>query len=464
MIGLEFNALARIVDGTLLGSDATASRFTGVSIDSRSIQPGELFVAIRGRNHDGHSFIDQAIERGAVGVLGESRVPELTAYGARLPVVAVDDAHQAMMTLARDYRRRIGATIIGITGSNGKTTAKEMTFTMLDAVASDAYRSPGNFNNLYGMPLALLQMPDTTRYAVMEMGISEPGEMTRLTHLVMPDVIVLLNVGPSHLEFLRSVEGVARAKLEMVAASSPDTPVIVNADDTVLLNETRQLRPEPITFAIDTDAEFKPSLIKTAEDGGQRVTIDGHVFELALFGRHQVYNLLAAFAAFKTVDLDFGDVDTAGLTFTTAPMRGESVVCHGVTFFVDCYNANPNSVRSGLASFGTMPVSGRRIVILGDMLELGDASPAYHREAGRQAAAIEPDLLVLVGPQSSPTADAARDADLPDSSVRHYETADACASDILSVLEPGDTVYIKGSRGIALEKIVSQWEQKGGER
>jgi UDP-N-acetylmuramyl pentapeptide synthase len=257
---------------------------------------------------------------------------------------------------------------------------------------------------------------------------------------------------------------VARAKLEMVAASAPETPVIVNADDPVLLRETRQLRADPVTFAIDADATYRPSSIETTEVGRQRVQIENHVFELALFGRHQVYNLLAAYAAFRTLGLDFGDVDTAGLTFTTAPMRGQTLEHHGVTFFADCYNANPDSVRSGLASFGATPVAGRRVVILGDMLELGDASPGFHREAGRQAAAIGPDLLILVGAQSVSAATAARESGLPDSTVRHYDSAEECADDLLAALQPGDTVYIKGSRGIALEKIISHWEQKGGKR
>ncbi|HUV31829.1 MAG TPA: UDP-N-acetylmuramoyl-tripeptide--D-alanyl-D-alanine ligase [Acidobacteriota bacterium] len=457
MITLSFDKLMRVTGGALNEASHGDQTFRGVSIDSRTLSPGELFVALPGERNDGHNYIDQAIERGAAGALLQSEAVRSSPARYRFPVVAVADSHQALIELAQHYRERVGARRVGITGSNGKTTTKEVAFRLLQAVQDGVFRSPGNYNNLYGMPLALLAMPQETKIALLEMGISSPGEMTRLAEIVRPDVMLITNVGPSHLEFLDSVEGVARAKLEVVPTMSADQPVIINADDDVLVRETVRLRKDYVSFGIRKPATFTPTAVKRDASGVTVVRIGKATFRLPLFGQYQVYNLLAAYAVVHTLGGRLDGVDTAALSFESVPLRGETVTSHGVTFIVDCYNANPDSVKSALASFAECNDHGRRLIILGDMLELGSSSERYHREIGRALAELTFDYAALVGPMTRHTVDEAVSVGVAPNVLEHFESADLCAERMKAKLRDGDLVYVKGSRGIGLEVIVRQW-------
>ena len=430
--------------------------FSGVSIDSRTLRPGELFIALRGQRSDGHAYLDQAIAAGAAGVIVQT-----TYISDKAAVIRVHDGHEAMMFLASRYRDLTTAKYVGITGSNGKTTTKEMTHTLLSAVATGIYRSAGNLNNLYGLPLALFAMPQATRVAIMEMGISTPGEMTRLAAIIRPDVAVITSVAATHLEFLGSVEGVAKAKLEMVTNASSDVPVIINADDSVLVAETKKRRAAYVSFALDNPASFRPSKVATDDSGATSVQIEGHPFTLPLFGRHQIYNLLAAYAVARTLGYTFDGVDTGSISFTTAPMRGQRAVRAGVTFIVDCFNANPESVRLGLQSFEALRFSGRRVLILGDMLELGEKAETYHRALGRSLSGYRADVVALVGPLSKHTYDAALRAGVPAKALHHYTDSISCAEDIRRLVKAGDLVFLKGSRGIGLERIFDAFTESG---
>ncbi|MFH1373509.1 MAG: UDP-N-acetylmuramoyl-tripeptide--D-alanyl-D-alanine ligase [bacterium] len=457
---MRFDQLTVMTGGTLYNSDRAEQMFTGVSIDSRTLESGQLFIALRGVRHDGHDFISQAVAKGAGGVMVEFSYPQLNRIRSDVAVVAVEDSHQAMIRLAREYRQSGRARFVAITGSNGKTTTKELSFHLLNAVTAGVYRSSGNLNNLYGAPLALLAMPRETQMAVMELGISTPGEMTSLAAIVEPDVIVITNVGPSHLEFLDSVESVARAKLELVQAAADTVPVIVNADDRILIEQVRRLRSNLTTFAIDGQADFRPQSF-TTEDGGTRVTIDGDSFHLPLRGRHQVYNLLAAYAAVRVLGFDFDGVDTGSLTLTTMPMRGQLVTRGGITFYADCYNANPDSVKAAVETFFEIPCGGRRIVVMGDMLELGTAGAAYHREIGRLLARHDFALAVFVGPLSRQTMQEVLAAGVSPEVVRHYHNAGEAAAAVPACLSPGDMVLVKASRGIGLEAVIAAVNDSG---
>jgi UDP-N-acetylmuramoyl-tripeptide--D-alanyl-D-alanine ligase len=400
MISLQFDELARMVSGSLVQSETGSKRFTGVSIDSRTIRPGELFIAIPGERVDGHAYIPQAIEQSAAGLMVESTSTGQIRIPSGTPAVAVKSSHEAMMTLAARYRDSVAAKYVGITGSNGKTTTKETTFALLAAVEKDVYRSAGNLNNLYGMPLALFAMPRTTRIAILEMGISSFGEMTRLTKTVKPDIALFTNIGASHLEFLGSLEGVARAKFEMVAEGPSYMTVVINADDPYLVAEAAKYGRKTVTYGISQPADFHPSDIRVEEDGSSAMTIDGHQFHTTLFGRHQIYNILAGYAVARVLGYEFGTVDTRSIQFTSAPMRGQVEKISGVNFIADCYNANPDSVKLGLQSLASVPGTGRRILVLGDMLELGEKSASYHREIGTLLSSVRFDLALLVGPMS----------------------------------------------------------------
>jgi UDP-N-acetylmuramoyl-tripeptide--D-alanyl-D-alanine ligase len=458
LISLRFDQLAAITGGTLYHTGNASRSFRGVSIDSRSTKADELFFAIRGARNDGHDFIDQAVQKGASGIVAEFTYPKIDHVRKDVAVVAVHNSHEAMIKLAKMYRETSQARFVAITGSNGKTTTKELAFSLINAVKERAYCSPGNLNNLYGVPLALFAMPADSTVAIMELGISTPGEMTRLAEVIRPDVIVITNVGPSHLEFLDSVEAVARAKLELVQAASEDVPLIVNADDAVLMAEVQKLRSNLITFAVDSEADVTPESIKREGPSTTLVTIDSHTFRLPLAGKHQVYNLLAAYAVFSTLGFTFENYDTLSVSLGTAPMRGQIVQKNNITFFADCYNANPVSVKAGLETFFETPGGKRRIVILGDMLELGASGAAYHREIGRVLSKHSFDLAAFVGDLSKHTMKEVLSSGIEEHKVRHYDNSHECARSMVEYFRENDFIFVKASRGIGLEAVIDAVE------
>jgi UDP-N-acetylmuramoyl-tripeptide--D-alanyl-D-alanine ligase len=457
---LRFDRLAAITGGRLCNPAHSSRMFTGVSIDSRSIHTGELFFAVRGQKHDGHDFIAQAVKSGAGGIVVEYTYTNLDTVSGNVPVVTVHSSHEAMMTLAKKYRETSRARFAAVTGSNGKTTTKELAVRLLRAVEEHVYGSPGNLNNLYGAPLALFAMPAETKVAIMEMGISTPGEMTRLAQIIQPALVLITNVGPSHLEFLHTVQEVAQAKLELVKVVSQDEPVILNADDAVLMAEAKKIRNKFTTFAIDAKADFRPDKFETTDNGTTQVSIEGHTFQLPLVGKHQVYNLVAAYALFRTLGFSFERVDTSRIPLGTAPWRGQIVRRGSVTFLADCYNANPDSVKAGLKAYFDTPGGKRRVVILGDMLELGKSAEEYHREVGRLLAGHVFDLAVFVGDLSRHAMKEAVASGVPKGNVRHYRDAHECSHAMKRFLSDGDFVYVKGSRGVGLEAVLDAFEQK----
>jgi UDP-N-acetylmuramoyl-tripeptide--D-alanyl-D-alanine ligase len=461
LISLRFEQLAAMTDGKLLG-DAHASRtFSGVSIDTRTIEESQLFIAIRGNRHDGHDHIGQAIERNAAGLIVERTYRSIDELVERIPVVAVDDSHQAMIRLAGEYRRTLDTKFIGITGSNGKTTTKEFAYHILRALTTDIHRSPGNLNNLFGVPLALFGMPKDVSLSIFELGISTPDEMPILAAIIRPAVIVITNVGPSHLEFLDSVESVARAKLHLVREADPTVPVIINADDPVLVRETKRVRDNAVTFGIDNEATFMPEDVTVGDEGTTRVRIDGSTFHVSLPGRHQVYNFLAAYAVARVLGFSFENVATERIALDTAPMRGQLTHYRGITIMADCYNANPESVKAGLQSFFSMSIGTRRLLILGDMLELGRDAEKYHRDVGGLLTEYKFDLAAFVGPLSRHTQEVVVRTGCSKDRCRHFDTAEDCAAELGKLVHDGDFVYIKGSRGIGLEAVLEALGSEG---
>lgn len=460
---MRFDKLAAITGGTVYNTAVAERIFTGVAGDSRAVVPGQLFVAIRGERNDGHDFINDAIAAGASGIIAEYDWPGLAHVRGDVAVVAVPNSHEAMLALATAYRDRLTARFVAITGSNGKTTTKELTYHLLSAVTSPVYRSPGNLNNLFGVPLALFGVPQDASEVVLELGISTELEMPRLARIVRPDLIAITNVGPSHLKFLDSIESVARTKLELVRAAADDVPVIINGDDRILVEQTKASGRDFITFALDRETDFTVDAVEPLGFEGTAVTIEGHRFHLPLVGRHQVGNLLAAYAIVRTLGFNFDDIDTEAIALTTAPMRGQIVVHHGVTFLSDCYNANPESVKAGLQAFFSLPALSRRIVVLGDMLELGRETARYHRQIGRQLADCDFDLAALVGPLARGIYDDLLSAGRDETTCLHFTDAASCAEELGERFAAGDLVYVKGSRGVGLEVVIDRFAEHGGE-
>ena len=435
------------------GVEAMAPHITGLSIDSRTIKLGEIFFAIIGDRHDGHDYVEQAFAQGAAAaVISRSRIERYA--GKQLgPMFVVDDTHEALLNLAGYLRRHSEARFAAVTGSNGKTTTKEMLYAIMK-VRHAVYRSPGNLNNLYGLPISLGQMPEEAQFAVFELGISVPGEMSRLASIIKPDLALMTNIGPAHLETLRSIDQIVKAKFELVDRLPVGAAVILNADDPRLTAEAARRKLDFVGFGIDHECRFRGRLVRSEGECGMVFEIEGQTIHLPLVGRINVYNALAAIAASSVWGAAPEDW-VAGLeSFQPVEMRLALEEYRGWHLLIDCYNANPESVSAALAALAEMKVTGKKIAVLGDMLELGVESERLHEQIGRAAAVAGLDHLLCLGPQSAATAKAAMSAGLAAPAVGHYLTHPELLNALLAVVGRGDLILFKGSRGMELEKIV----------
>ena len=460
MIKLDFNTLAKEVKGELVQSRFGTTVFEGVSIDSRTIAERQLFVAVKGEKDDGHKYIDDVLKRTGAGLLIQRDYPDLPSIKDTVPIVIVENTHESMMRLARSYRRRLSACFIAITGSNGKTTTKEFIYAMIASKEKLTYRSSGNLNNLFGFPLAIFAMPQNSKYGVFELGISVPGEMTRLAEMAVPDLALITNVGPTHLETLSTIEGVAEAKLELVDMLSDDKPVILNKDFPVLMKAASRRKRNFITYGIETNADFTARAVGISDDGFPIIEIDGSRITIKLFGEHQAYNLLAGYAVCKVLGLNIKASELDNIEYRFAPYRGEIENINGLTLIADCYNANPASMESGLESLRRYlehpAIQGRtNIVVVGDMLELGERSEEYHREIGILLARLHFDMVVAVGPHSESMRQAAVENGYDAKRIKHFSGTEEAGAHLVDNVMRGDIIYLKASRGIGLEKIIT---------
>ena len=414
-------------------------RWSGAAIDSRAVAGGELFFALGGTRTDGHRFAGDALARGAAAAVVERPV-EVPADGTVVRVPAVEPALHA---LTRAVRRRLPEKLVAVTGSAGKTTTKEMLATLLGRRLRVA-RSPGNLNNLLGFPLALLGVPEGPEWMVAEMGMSTPGELGRISRLGRPDVAVLLNVRPAHLESFADLDAVAEAKAELLDGLAPDGLVVANADDPRVVRVVERHPAPKAWFGLERrEATTARSLEPLAGGAGWRfelVTASGSaVVELPLYGRHAVENFLAAAAA-------AGALRPAAGRGVVHRLAGEIVVVD------DSYNSNPAALERALGGAAAIP--GRRHwAVLGEMLELGPEGPAFHREAGRRAVAAGFSPVLGVGELARELVEAARGEGVD---AGWAADAGAASERAVSELRSGDVVLVKGSRGVALETVVER--------
>lgn len=436
------------------GPAALVETFAGLSIDSRTIKPGEIFFAIVGDKNDGHSFVEAAFKQGAAAaVINRARLGQFSTSPEGM-ILAVDDTHEALLNLAAYIRRRTDASFAAVTGSNGKTTTKEM-FYAIARVRHNAFRSPGNLNNLYGLPISLGRMPDDVEYAIFELGISVPGEMTRLAAVIKPELAVITNIGPAHLETLKTIENIVKAKFELIDNLPVGAVVVLNADDPLIMAEAARRKLDFIGFGIDRDCRFMARNTTMTSEKGLSFTVDGQSVTMPVYGRVNVYNALAAIAASTVWGCEPEEWIEGLAHFRPVDMRLEIEEYHGLNLMVDCYNANPGSVASSLQSLREFAAGGRKIAVLGDMLELGEASPDYHFRAGQQAAEIAVDYLFCLGPQSEHMARGAVSAGMDDKKVFHFTRHQDLLDRLIEVIARGDVILCKGSRGMELEKIVT---------
>ncbi|MCK4545943.1 MAG: UDP-N-acetylmuramoyl-tripeptide--D-alanyl-D-alanine ligase [Candidatus Eisenbacteria sp.] len=447
--------IAEVTGGKICISDTTRGLavLAGVSIDTRKLRPGEIFFAIRGAERDGHRFIQDAFERGALAAVVSNTWFDETDQQPGGSLIRVTDPLSALQILAAHYRRSLAIRVVAITGSNGKTTTKDMAAQALSRRYRTA-RTEGNLNNHIGVPLTLLGIPADAEVAVVEMGMNHPGEIARLSEISRPEVGVVTNVGESHLEFMGSVENVLRAKGELLEYLKSGDTAVLNADDPHLMSGGLSIRAGTVTFGIRQRADIRATDVVAVSGEGARFRIGGHTVRLGVPGEEFVYDALAAVAVAVALGVPEGEACEALEGFRPCGMRMEQLRLGTVTVINDAYNANPVSTRAALVTLSRIPGNGRKVAVLGDMLELGAQSPALHREIGGHAAASAVDLLFTVGILSRDIDAGALAAGMPADRVRHFEGRAEVQEALRRQVEEGDVVLVKGSRGCRLEAVV----------
>ena len=434
---------------------------SGYSLDSRSIGPGQLFFAMRGPRFDGHQFLAQAMERRAAGAVVESAFFDQAPPGLTPILLPVRSPLEALQHLGRCVRRMWGRPLIAVTGSTGKSTTKEMIAALLGRQFT-VHRSAGNLNNHYGLPLTLLGLEPEHEIAVVELAMSAAGEIAHLAVMAEPEIGVITNVAPVHLEFFDSVESIAKAKRELVenlsSRGGPPTAVL-NYDDPRVQRFAEGFEGKVVTFGVGSGADFQAVWVKPGEGIGSEFRVIGPNldadFLLPLPGRHNVQNALAAIAVASDFDVPPLEIRRGLAEFQNMPQRGESITLPGpVTIINDSYNSNPQAMESMLEMLRTWPHARRRLVVAGEMLELGPQSRKLHEEVGRKCAEAKLAWLVAVQGEARFFLEGAVAAGLPVSQTRFFPEAPLAGEFCRSQLEPGDVVLVKGSRGVHLETVV----------
>jgi UDP-N-acetylmuramoyl-tripeptide--D-alanyl-D-alanine ligase len=436
------------------------ARMAGVSIDSRTVRAGELFVAIHGPRHDGHDHVGSALERGAIAALVEQK--RLSRYAPEVigRCIAVADTFEALKQLARAVREAWGGQIAGVTGSVGKTTTKEILAALLGTQLR-VLKSEGNLNNEYGLPLTLFRLEETHQAAVLEMGMSRRGELARLAAIAKPDVGVVTRVAPAHLEFFASVDEIALAKRELIEGlNGHGSTAVLNADDPHVAAFGAFAPGRVMTYGIEKSAFF---MARNIEDRGafgsafDYVSPEGRVrLELAVPGYHAISNALAALAAASVWNIGAAEAQSVFRTLRAPAMRGELLrFSNGSALINDSYNSSPAALQAMTDLLAATPNYRRRILAAGEMRELGAASPELHREAGRFAAKTgKIDFIIGVAGDAAEIVAGAVASGFPPSQTRFFARPEEAAEYLKNFLLAGDLLLVKGSRGVQMERIV----------
>ncbi len=445
--------------GKVISGPLTAV-FSGVSTDSRRVAAGDLFFALKGPNFDGHAFVATAASKGAAGAVVEKGFV-LSGLPSGFSAVEVDDTTAALGALASWYRRRFAIPVVAISGSAGKTTTKEMTASILSR-SRKVLKTEGNRNNLIGLPLTLLGLDKTHTAAVVELGISESWEMARLVGICDPTVALLTNIGRGHLKTLGSLEGVATAKGPLFKGIGPGAVRAVNLDDEWVVRLAGPLRDD-ITYSLAKEADVR--VRRWSVDGVESVSATYDVrgadvnVRFRVPGASNVINGAAAIASVLSLGVSLSDIEDGLGAYT--PVKGRMSVerCGPYTLIDDTYNANPDSMASSLATLAK--AKGRKVAILGEMLELGEASAGEHIRIGRLTAELGVEILVAVGRISKEVADGAVAGGLPAGSVITFADKKETLCALRDILKEGDSILVKGSRGVALEEVVEGIKRLG---
>jgi UDP-N-acetylmuramoyl-tripeptide--D-alanyl-D-alanine ligase len=445
------------VKGHMVSGDPQTC-FSGFNSDSRTVQRGELFWALKGDRFDGHDFASRAVMQGASGMVVQKGFPASLKNVPPIAVIAVDDTLRALGDLAAWWRRQHVAKVAAITGSSGKTTAKEMTAAILQ-MGNKTLKNPGNHNNLIGLPVTLLKLEKTHQRAVLEMGMNHKGEIARLTEISNPDVAVILNVGMAHLEGLGNINGVAEAKTEMIEKLSPEAKIILNGDDEILMKHAARFGREFVTFGLNKGNDIQGINIRRYGSEGMRFDLifddNSRPITLGVSGVHNVKNALAAAAIGLSLGEPMEHIVKGLGSFSGIKGRFQSIPLQkGILLIDDTYNANPSALEAALHSAAPMvKKDGRFFVGLGDMLELGEAAPSAHREAGRKIAGSGASWLFAMGIHAEDVKEGAIAAGMPSNRVIISKTHDGLTTKIIQEIKSKDMIFLKGSRMMQFEKV-----------
>ncbi len=466
---LELQEVAEILGSRLPGA---AGRCRSYGTDSRQIEPGRLFFAVRGPNFDGHDFVEEAHRKGAVGAVVVAKRFSQYPKSLRPFLLVVEDTVRALQQLGRAVRRRWGGPLVAVTGSAGKTTTKEMVAAVLTARFRVA-KSEGNLNNEFGLPLSLLHLDAAHEVAVMELGMSHAGEIRALAALAEPNLAVFTNVAPVHLEFFDSLDAIARAKYELVEETDPKGTLVLNSDDERVSKFAEGFAGRVVTYGVVRDGEVTNRLkskadvraenLRAGRDGGTEFDLviqrKCATISLQLPGEHNVRNALAAAAVAQAFDLPTDRTAAALGGFQAFAQRSEVLrLDNGVTLINDSYNSNPQALEEMLKVLGSWPTEGRRILVAGEMLELGTTAPELHRELGAKAVRWgQVDWLLGVGNHAKSFLEGARQEGMDGDRMKFFETAEEAGEFAAALVKAGDTVLMKGSRGVRLEKALERF-------
>jgi len=455
MISVLIKDVVNAVDGVLFGCTYTQT-LPRPCTDSRNIAKGEFFVPIKGDKFDGHNFIEAAFERGACGAMLEKLPPDLRNRCAGMWFIQVKDTTEAFLKLANLLRRSAHVKTIGITGSNGKTTTKDMCAAIL-AKQGHVLKTKGNLNNLIGLPITLSALEEEDEFAVVELGMNKPGEIAKLAKASDPDVGVITNVNSSHIEFFDSVDGIAEAKAELIDNVRDEVPLVLNRDDPYFSFMQDKARGRVISFGCSKEADVRAENVVWDSPDGLRFELfaDGKSVEcfVPVPGRHNVYNALAAACAARIMGSSLENIAEGLRDVSLSPMRSQLVQCEGYTIYLDAYNANPASTKAAISYIQGMGKNGRSIVVLGDMLELGNVALREHKKIADMVLHGTSSIFITYGPIYEKVYSQTKCCYAGRALYLHCKTHEEIKNVLNENIREGDWVLIKGSRGMKMETV-----------
>lgn len=453
---LTIEEIITATNGKLL-SGHLRTKISNIAIDSRTIQSKDLFVAIKGKNQDGHKFVAEAIGKGAIGAI-VTNPPQINNLSKmeNVILIKVKDTTEALGNIARYYRAKFNPLVIAVTGSNGKTTTKEMIASILKR-RMKSVKAKESYNNDIGVPLTVLEMNSQTEVLILEMEMNILGGIRNLAQIAKPQIGLVTNIGDTHLEFLGSRENVMKEKAELIESLDYDGIAILNADDELVMAIGNNFpKIKKLTFGLNQSADIYASQIIDLITEGSHFLLQGkYRVGLRLLGRHNIYNALAAIATARACGIDFASIVAGIEEFKPVSMRLEIVRIKDLTIINDAYNANPQSMKTALATLAKIDSDGKKIVVLGDMLELGERSSVFHYELGQEVAKIA-DVILVIGKFSRNVIEGALQTGINPEIAKNFENTQNLLTNLIDIIQPKDTILIKGSRAMRLESLLEE--------